>query len=352
MTGAAPGLLAGDRAEDRVERRPVSGGRLRAGVVLGVVGLGVLSVLSLALGSNRLPLSEVIDALSGTQGVAYDIVVGQRLPRTVLALMVGAALAVSGALMQGLTRNPLADPGLLGVQAGASFAVALIVAFFPGLWRPALTLMALVGAVVTTIAVYLVGSSRRRGSSPATLVLAGMAFTAVLAGFTSALALLRPTAFQALRFWNSGDLADKGWEATVILAPFLVVGLLLAATAARGLNAMAMGEDLAASLGSNVRWTRISSVTGVTLLAGAATAAVGPIWFLGLMVPHVARWIVGPDQRWVLAYSLIGGPVLLLASDIVGRLVVADEMPAGITMSFVGAPVLILLVRRRKASGL
>lgn len=349
---ADPGLLAGDRHAEATGPRPDSQRRPRAGVVVGVVSLAVLSLLSLALGSNRLPLGDVLDALAGTPGVPHDIVVGQRLPRTVLAVMVGAALAVSGALMQGLTRNPLADPGLLGVQAGASFAVAVTVALHPGVWRPALSLMALVGAVLATVAVYLVGSSRRRGSSPATLILAGMALTAVLSGLTSTLALLRPTAFQALRFWNSGDLTDKGWEATLVLAPFLALGLVLAATAARGLNAMAMGEELAASLGSNVRWTQVASVVGVTMLAGAATAAVGPIWFLGLMVPHIARWIVGPDQRWILAYSLIGGPVLLLASDVVGRLVVADEMPAGVTMAFVGAPVLVVLVRRRKASGL
>jgi iron complex transport system permease protein len=323
-----------------------------SGVAVWLALLGALVLLSLALGSNRLPLHEVLQALTGAPGDASDIVLGQRLPRTVLALLVGAGLAVSGALMQGLTRNPLADPGLLGVQAGASFAMALTVTVVPGLWRPALTVSALAGAVLATAAVYVVGSSRRRGSSPATLVLAGMALTAALSGLTSVLAVLRPTAFQTLRFWNSGDLAGNGWEAVVTTVPFLVAGLALAVSAAQGLNANALGEDLAASLGSNVRRTRLSSVTAVTLLSGAATAAVGPIWFLGLMVPHLARWIVGPDQRWILGFAVVVGPVLLLASDIAGRLVIADEMPAGIMMAFVGAPVLVLLVRRRKASGL
>lgn len=339
---------AGASPEDRRDWRS----RRRLGVLLGLAVLLALSLVSLAVGSKGIPVGEVLDALRHDDGSeAASIVRDQRIPRTVLALVVGTALAVAGALMQGLTRNPLADPGLLGVSAGAAFAMAVGVSVIPGLSLLGSIWFAFAGAVVTTIAVYLIGAAGRSAATPVTLILAGVALSAVLSGITTWLALLDPATFDSLTFWQTGDVADRHWETVVVVAPFILAGLLLAAGAAHALNAMALGEDLATALGGSVRVTRLVVVVAVTLLCGAATAAVGPILFLGLMVPHVARWVVGPDQRWILAYALLIGPILLLLSDIVGRVVVRpDEVAAGIVAALIGGPVLIALVRRRRAS--
>lgn len=324
--------------------------------LLAIVGALVVTVVaSLALGSNPLSAAQVMHALThpGDTGEATVVVVGQRIPRTVLAIVVGAALAVAGALMQGLTRNPLADPGLLGVGAGAAFAMALGTLLVPGIALLGLMGFSFAGSVLTTVAVYLIGTSGRGGTTPLTLTLAGVALGAVLSGGTAIMRILSASTFSEMRVWDAGVLANRGWEVIGTIAPFVVVGLVLAALAAHGLNAVALGDDLATALGSNQRRTRVEVVVAVTLLCGAATAAVGPLWFLGLMVPHVARWVVGPDQRWILAYAVLIGPVLLLVSDVVGRVVVRpDEISAGVVTAFIGAPVLIAMVRRRKASGL
>ncbi len=315
----------------------------------------ILVLLSLAIGSKPVPLGHVIDALTAYDGRIADhvIVRDQRIPRTVLAILVGLGLGVAGALMQALTRNPLADPGLLGVSAGASFFMTLAVALLPLTTMLGYVWFSFLGAVVATVVVYLLGSAGRTGSSPVTLALAGVAVAAVLSGLTATLTLLDPMTFLTMRVWESGSLAERGWDVIVTTAPFILVGLLLAAFAARGLNAVALGEDLATALGANVRRTRILVLVALTLLCGAATAAVGPIWFVGLMVPHAARWIVGPDQRWILAYTLVLAPVLMLSSDILGRVLVRpDELPAGLVTAFVGAPVLIWLARRSRMSSL
>ena len=325
------------------------------GLLGAVAALGILVLLSLAIGSKPVPLGHVIDALTSYDGRIDDhvIVRDQRIPRTVLAILVGLGLGVAGALMQALTRNPLADPGLLGVSAGASFSMTLAVALLPITTMLGYVWFSFLGAVVATVVVYLLGSAGRTGSSPVTLALAGVAVAAVLSGLTATLALLDPMTFLTMRVWESGSLAERGWDVIGTTAPFLLVGLLLAAGAARGLNAVALGEDLATALGANLRHTKILVVVAVTLLCGAATAAVGPIWFVGLMVPHVARWIVGPDQRWILAYTLVLAPVLMLSSDIVGRVLVRpDELQAGLVTAFIGAPVLIWLSRRRRMSTL
>ncbi|MEU5873386.1 iron chelate uptake ABC transporter family permease subunit [Glycomyces sp. NPDC047369] len=323
------------------------------GLAAAAAALAVLVVLSLVLGSKPLPLGEVVEALGRDNGEAHVIVVGQRIPRTVLAIVVGVALAVAGALMQGLTRNPLADPGLLGVSAGAALGVVLVVRAVPGADDLLQTWAAFLGAVVTAVAVFVIGSMGGRGRSPVTLVLGGVALGAVLQGIASTVVLLNADAFLTMRSWQAGSVADLGWPAVATVAPFVAVGLVLAAVAARGLNATALGEDLATALGGNQWLTRIAVVGAVTLLCGSATAAVGVVWFLGMMVPHVARWITGPDQRWILAYSVLLGPCLMVAADVLGRVVVApDEIPAGVVTAVIGAPVLIGMVRRKKASGL
>jgi iron complex transport system permease protein len=276
-----------------------------------------------------------------------------RVPRTVLGLLVGAALGISGALIQALTRNPLADPGILGVNAGASFFVLLAVGLFGFTSISSYIWFAFLGAVLATILVYAIGAVGRGAATPIRLTLAGIAVGAVLGGITSGLALLNPQTFDRLRFWGAGSLTAPGYDNILIISPFVLLGIVLAIVAARPLNAIALGDDLAASLGANIVRTRVIVVIAVTLLAGAATAAAGPIVFVGLMVPHVARWLIGPDQRWILVFTLILAPVLLLSSDIIGRVVMRPgELQVGIVTAFVGAPVLILLARRRKVSGL
>jgi iron complex transport system permease protein len=212
---------------------------------------------------------------------------------------------------------------------------------------------AFAGALLVSIAVYAIGSAGRGGADPLRLVLAGVALGAVLGGLTSALTLLDPKAFDAMRNWGAGSVVGRGLDLVWPVLPFLAVGLALALVTARPLNAIALGEDMASALGAHVLRTRILVIIAVTLLAGGATAIAGPIGFIGLMVPHVARWIVGPDQRWILPYTAVLSPILLLVADIVGRVVMRPaEIPVGIVTAFVGAPVLIVLIRRRKVSGL
>jgi iron complex transport system permease protein len=321
-------------------------------VLVAVLALALL--LSLAVGSKTIPFGTVLDGLFSPDGSDDHIIVrDMRAPRTVLGLLVGIALGLSGAMIQALTRNPLADPGILGVNAGAGFAVVVGVAVFGVVSIQQYIWFAFLGAVVTTVVVYVIGSMGRGGTTPVRLTLAGIAIGAVLGGVSSGITLLNPRVFDAMRFWGAGTLSNRTWEMVGTVTPFIVAGTLVALLVARPLNAVALGDDLASSLGANLTRTRVWVVVGVTLLCGAATAAAGPIGFVGLMVPHVARWFVGPDQRWIMPYTLVMAPTLLLVSDVLGRVVLRPgELQVGIVTAFVGAPVLIWLVRRRKVSGL
>ncbi|MCM2393838.1 FecCD family ABC transporter permease [Streptomyces albipurpureus] len=324
------------------------------GLLIAVVTLAVCLLGSLAIGARSLPLPDVWNALFAFDGSeAAFIVRDLRVPRALLGLIVGAALGVSGALIQALTRNPLADPGILGVNAGAGFAVTLGIAFLGLTSFEGYLALSFAGAIVVTTAVYALGSAGRAGATPVKLTLVGVALSAVLAGISSAIALLRPDVFDEMRGWAAGSLAARGWDTFWNVLPFITVGLVLALLSARSLNAVALGDDLARSLGASVGRTRVVVVIAVTLLAGAATAAAGPIGFVGLMIPHIARWFVGPDQRWIMLYTMVCAPILLVLSDTVGRIVLSpQELQVGIVTAFIGAPVLILLVRRKKASGL
>lgn len=324
------------------------------GFVLALLALGVVVILSLAIGTRHIPLDALWAAVTGTGGGDdASVVQTLRLPRTVLGLLVGAGLGVAGALIQAVTRNPLADPGILGVNAGSAFAVALGVGVL-GVTAPlGYIWFAFAGALATTVVVYLIGSGARGTVSPARITLAGVAIGAVLAGFTSAMVLADPRGFNAMRAWEAGSLADRGWEPVATAGPFLAAGLVLALSLGRSLNAVALGDDLARSLGARVMRTRVLALLAVTLLAGAATAMAGPIAFVGLMIPHTARWIVGPDQRWIMGYSVLLAPVLLLAADVLGRVVMRPgELQVGIVTAVVGAPLLIALVRRARVSQL
>jgi iron complex transport system permease protein len=324
------------------------------GFVVIVAALAVTAVLSIAVGARDIPLPIVWEAITAPADVQDHYVIHDlRIPRTIVAVAVGAALGVAGGLIQALTRNPLADPGILGVNSGAAFAVAVGIGGFGVASISGYVWFAFAGALLVSIAVYAIGSAGRGGADPLRLVLAGVALGAVLGGLTSALTLLDPKAFDAMRNWGAGSVVGRGLDLVWPVLPFLAVGLALALVTARPLNAIALGEDMASALGAHVLRTRILVIIAVTLLAGGATAIAGPIGFIGLMVPHVARWIVGPDQRWILPYTAVLSPILLLVADIVGRVVMRPaEIPVGIVTAFVGAPVLIVLIRRRKVSGL
>lgn len=331
-------------------------GAVRVGWLAAGAGVLLLAVLlSLALGARSVPLADVLGALTRFdptnegQVVVHDL----RLPRTVVGLVVGIALGLSGALIQALTRNPLADPGILGVNAGAAFAVVVGVAAFGLTDLTQLVWFSFGGAVVATVAVYAIGSLGTGGATPVRLTLAGLALGAVLAGITSGITLLSPRTFDAMRYWGAGSLASASWGTVRSIGVFVAVGVVIALLCARPLNAVALGDDLARSLGTRLPLLRVAVVVAVTLLCGAATAAAGPIGFVGLMVPHAARWLVGPDQRWLIPLTLLLAPALLLVSDVAGRLVIAPaELQVGIVTAVLGAPVLIALVRRRTASTL
>ena len=324
--------------------------------VAGAFGLiALLVVLSLVIGANMIAPTVLLDTLTGggTEESRF-ILLDQRVPRTVAALVVGAGLGGAGALIQAVTRNPLADPGILGVNAGAAAAVAGAIVFL-GVASPGQYVwFAYAGAFVLTAAVFLLGSAGPRRADPLTLTFAGLAVGAVLSGLTTGLTLTNPDAFERMLGWSAGSLLGRGFDVTTPVLLPLVVGIALALAIAAALNAMALGDDVAAGQGVRVPRTRLLAVVAITLLAGTATAVAGPISFVGLMVPHVVRWIVGVDQRRIIAGSIVAAPALVLASDIVGRLVALPaEMPVGIVTAFVGAPVLVLLVRRnRRVTGL
>jgi ABC-type Fe3+-siderophore transport system permease subunit len=323
------------------------------GLVVALLVLLVVLVLSVMIGSKAVPPSVVWDALFDPSDDIDQLAIRDyRLPRTIVGLAVGAALGLSGALIQALTRNPLADPGILGVHAGASFAVTVAVGLLGVRDVSGYMWFAFGGALVVTTVVLLLGSTRR-GQSPAVMVLAGVCIGAVLMGAGSALELTDPDAFDQMRSWGAGSILGRPLEVIWPILPFFAVALVLAVAVSGPLNAMALGDELAVAQGVRLVRTRALAVTALTLLAGGATAIAGPIGFVGLMVPHVARWFVGPDQRWIFAYSVLLAPSLLLTSDIFGRIVMRPgEVPVGIVTAFVGAPVLIALVRRRKASEL
>jgi iron complex transport system permease protein len=307
-------------------------------------------VLSLMVGRQPVSPADVVHALVvGGIGDTVDIVRGLRLERTVVALVVGLALGGAGALMQALTRNPLADPGLLGVNAGAAAAVVTGFAFFGIASSVAQMWLALLGAAVASVAVYVLGSGGRASATPVRLALAGAAISAVLVSYLNALALRDQASFDELRFWVVGSVVNRGYETLVAALPFLATGAVIALLVTPALNALALGDDSGRALGLRVVRTRAMTAIAITLLCGAATAVAGPIGFIGLTVPHVARAIVGPDQRRIVPLSMPLAAAFLILADTLGRVVSGGaEIEVGIMTAILGAPVFIALVRRRR----
>ncbi|AOT58210.1 MULTISPECIES: FecCD family ABC transporter permease [Streptomyces] len=340
-------------AEPRAAAKPAGRGSYRAaGLLLSLGVLALVCVASVVVGAKQVPLGDVWHGLFQYTGTGNDVLIADvRVPRTLLGLLAGVALGLAGAVMQALTRNPLAEPGLMGVNAGAAAAVVTgttllgTTSFLGYVW------FAFAGAAVVSVLVYVLGGGR--SATPVRLALAGTAATAALYGYVNAVQLLDSAALERLRFWTVGSLAGADAAVVGAVAPFIAVGVGLAAAVARPLNAMEMGDDSARALGVNLTRTRVHAMLAVTLLCGGATAACGPIVFVGLMVPYLVRAITGPDMRWILPYAAVLSPVLLLASDIVGRVVARpSELQVGIVTALIGGPVFIHLVRRKRMSQL
>ncbi|PBI80624.1 ABC transporter permease [Rahnella victoriana] len=309
--------------------------------------LCLMMALSLVLGEKSLPLSTVISALHGQcTGADCVIVTDARVPRTLAGLLAGMALGLSGALMQILTRNPLADPGILGVNAGAAFAVVIGIAFFGATDVSHYLWFAFAGALLATLLVAMIGALGRGKLDPVRLTLAGVALGAVLEGMSSGISLLNPTVYDQLRFWQAGSLDIRNIAVINTVTPPVIFAVVLSLLMTRALNNLSMGSELATALGTKIATTQLLGLLAITLLCGSATAAVGPIAFVGLMVPHMARWICRADPRWMLPWTLVLTPTLLLAADIAGRFLVTGELRVSVVVAFIGAPVLIFLVRR------
>lgn len=318
-----------------------------------VGGLVVLMACSLAIGSRDVSLADLLAGLQGHTDNISQAAVVKRVPRTLLAVTVGGALGLAGGVMQGVTRNPLADPSILGVNMGASLAVVTGMAWFGLSTATGYIWAAIGGAAVAAVFVYAIGSLGRGGATPLKLALAGAATSAALASFVTAVSLPRGDISANIRSWQIGGVGGATFDTIATVAPFFAAGAVICLLSARSLNALALGDDLAAGLGERVAVVRGIAALGAVMLCGAATAVAGPIGFVGLVVPHLCRLLVGVDQRWLLPFSALTGAGLLVGSDVLGRIVARpSELDVGIITALIGAPVFIIVVRRQKVRAL
>lgn len=327
--------------------RSVIGNSVWLLVLLGVLVL--LVIASITIGSRNVDWADIVAALGGATDNIGQGAIAKRIPRTVLAMLVGAALGLAGAVMQGVTRNPLADPGILGVNMGASLAVVIGMAWF-GLWtQTSMIWVAIIGAAAAAVFVYTIGSLGRGGATPLKLALAGAATSAALASFVTAVILPRGDIAGSVRSWQIGGVGGANFDAISQALPFFVLGFAICLLSARSLNSLALGDDMAAGLGERVALARGIASLGAVLLCGAATAIAGPIAFVGLVVPHLCRLLIGIDNRWLLPFSALVGAGLLTAADVVGRIVARPaEIDVGIITALIGAPFFVYIVRRQK----
>ena len=350
MTAVADPTPATGETRRRV---PVPGKVL--GLVLAAAAVVVVSVASVMVGAKPIPVGTVLDAFLSFDPSNNDhlFVRVERMPRTVIGLLAGAALGLAGTIMQAIARNPLADPGILGVNAGAALFIVMGINFFGLSALTGYVWFGFVGAAVASVLVYGVSSFGREGATPIKLALAGAAANAAFVSLTTGVLLTSTDAFEQFRFWQVGSLAGRNWDVVVSVLPFIGVGIVIALFSGGLLNTLTLGEDLAKALGQNVNRARIVSGLAVVLLCGAATAAVGPIAFVGLAVPQVARMVTGPDNRWLLPYSFLLAPILVVGADVLGRIIARPgEVQVGILTAAIGAPIFIALVRGRKVAEL
>ena len=320
---------------------------LAAGLLLGIFILGLSLTASITWGAADIAYRDIYQSFTAYDGSTNHLIIRTvRLPRSLIAMLVGASLAVAGAIMQGLTRNPLASPGILGVNAGAAFAV-VVGTFIAG--SSSLTVYAwyaFAGAAISAIAVYFLGSLGRGGLTPFNLTIAGAALTAFISSITSGILILSQRTLEEIRFWLAGSVAGRDLNLLLQVLPYICVGLILAIALSRQITILSLGEDTARSLGQSTALIKILAAISIILLAGASVAIAGPIGFVGLIVPHIVRLIVGVDYRWILPYSAILGAIMMLVADLCGRLVIQpSELPVGLVMPLIGAPFFIYLIR-------
>ena len=335
--------------ENQTLHRAVTAPRRLVLLALVVIALGVAIVASVAVGSAPSSLADLWHAVVSPSATTMDVTIRElRWPRTVLGIVVGACLGLAGVMVQGHTRNPIADPGLLGIFQGAALAVVATTALAGTVHWLVLAIMAFVGALLASVLVFTIAHLAGRGATPITLVLAGAAVAALCAALVTAIVLFNEAALDTLRFWQVGSLSGRS-GAIELVWPFALAGGVLAVANTSSLNVLALGEETAQSLGVSLRRSRTVGIAAITLLAGSAVMMAGPIAFAGLVVPHLARAVVGGDYRWLIPTSAVAGAALLLVADTVGRIVARPgELPAAVILAVIGAPFFVLLARRRK----
>ena len=316
---------------------------------MGLLILLLCFFASLAVGAADISLGSIYTAFTAFDGSTEHLIIRTvRLPRSLIATFVGAALAVAGAIMQGITHNPLASPSILGVNAGAAFAVVVATLIFGSSSLSVYAWFAFLGAGITAVMVYLLGSLGRGGLTSLNLTIAGAALTAFISSITRGILIISQRTFEEIRFWIAGSIAGRELDLFMQVLPYLGVGLLLAFALGRQITTLSLGEDVAKGLGQQTAWVKIAAAVSVVLLAGGSVAIAGPIGFIGLIIPHMSRFLVGVDYRWILPYAPMLGAILLLVADTCARIVIQpQELPVGLVMPLIGAPFFIYLIRSK-----
>ena len=323
-------------------------------IILCLALLSIMAIFSISLGAKSIAFTKVIDVLLGNDPDSLDAaIILQRIPRTVFGILAGGALGISGALMQSITRNPIADPSILGVNTGASLFVVAGIAFFNITVAYQYIWLAIIGAGVTAVFVYSVASMGKDGATPLKLALSGSAVSIVLGSLVSTIMLPNNRVMEAFRFWQVGSIGSATWENIMLISPFLIVGFIISMFISGYLNNLALGDEAATALGTNVVMTRTIGALSSVLLCGATTALAGPIGFVGLIIPHIIRLIFGSEMSKMLPLSFLGSAILMLISDIIGRIIsLPGETEVGIVTAVLGAPVFILAIRKGRVKSL
>ena len=323
-------------------------------IILCLALLSIMAIFSISLGAKSIAFTKVIDVLLGNDPDSLDAaIILQRIPRTVFGILAGGALGISGALMQSITRNPIADPSILGVNTGASLFVVAGIAFFNITVAYQYIWLAIIGAGVTAVFVYSVASMGKDGATPLKLALSGSAVSIVLGSLVSTIMLPNNRVMEAFRFWQVGSIGSATWENIMLISPFLIVGFIISMFISGYLNNLALGDEAATALGTNVVMTRTIGALSSVLLCGATTALAGPIGFVGLIIPHIIRLIFGSEMSKMLPLSFLGSAILMLISDIIGRIIsLPGETEVGIVTAVIGAPVFILAIRKGRVKSL
>ena len=323
-------------------------------IILCLTLLSIMAIFSISLGAKSIAFSKVVDVLLGNDPDSLEAtIILQRIPRTVFGILAGGALGISGALMQSITRNPIADPSILGVNTGASLFVVAGIAFFNITVAYQYIWLAIIGAGVTAVFVYSVASMGKDGATPLKLALSGSAVSIVLGSLVSTIMLPNNRVMEAFRFWQVGSIGSATWESIMLISPFLIVGFIISMFISGYLNNLALGDEAATALGTNVVMTRTIGALSSVLLCGATTALAGPIGFVGLIIPHIIRLIFGSEMSKMLPLSFLGSAILMLVSDIIGRIIsLPGETEVGIVTAVLGAPVFILAIRKGRVKSL